>query len=59
MYERVIKGTKILAVIKIAYSRDKDQTRKTDTHNIEHSITKIIRIKVNPLKPGNMDQVHR
>ena len=33
------------AVIKRMYSRDKDQTGKTDIHNKEHKITKIIHTK--------------
>ena len=30
--ERVIKGTKVIAVIKRMQSKDKDQTLKTDIH---------------------------
>ena len=44
-YERVIKGTKILAEIKRMLSRDKDETWKTDTHNKGHKVTKIIHTK--------------
>ena len=46
-------------------SKDKKQTRKTDTQNKEHEITKIIRTKKKKpneqlgLKTGCMDQVHR
>ena len=40
--ERVIKGTKVIAVIKGMLSRDKDQTWKTDIQNKEHKKTKII-----------------
>ena len=41
----VIKGTNILAEIKRTQSSDKDKTGKTDAHNKEHKITKIIRTK--------------
>ena len=34
--QRVMKGAKIPAEIKIMYSRDKDQTWTTDKHNKEH-----------------------
>ena len=37
--ERVIKGTQVIAVIKIMWSRDKDQTWKTDIHNKKHEVT--------------------
>ena len=42
---RVIQETKIPVEIKRTYSRDKDQTWKTDKHNKEHKITKIIHTK--------------
>ena len=32
MFKRVIKGTKVIAVIKRIQSRDQDQTWKTDTY---------------------------
>ena len=38
-YQRVIKRTKVLAVIKRMSSRDKDQTWKTEIHNKEHRVT--------------------
>ena len=34
--KKVIKGTKVIAVIKRMLCRDKDQTWKTDIHNKEH-----------------------
>ena len=37
--QRVIKGTKVIAVIKRMRSRDKDQTWKTEVHNKEHRVT--------------------
>ena len=37
---RVIKGTKVIAVIKRTQSRDKDQTWKTDINNKAHKETK-------------------
>ena len=40
LFERVTKGTKILAEIKRMFFSDKDQTRRTDTHNKKHKITK-------------------
>ena len=43
--ERVIMGTKIIVIIKRMQFRDKDQTRKTDIHDKEHKVTKIIRTK--------------
>ena len=39
-YVRVIKGTKVVAVIKRKPSRDKDQALKTDIHSKEHKVTK-------------------
>ena len=44
-FERVFKWTKIRAEIKRILSKDKDKTRKTDTHNKEHAIIKITRTK--------------
>ena len=41
-FERIIKGTTVIAVIKRMQSRDTDQTWKTDTYNKEHELTKII-----------------
>ena len=40
--ELVIKETKVIAVIKRMQSRDKDDTWKTDMHNKEHRVTKIM-----------------
>ena len=34
--QRVIKGTKVIVVIKRMLSRDKDQTWRTDIYNKEH-----------------------
>ena len=42
---RVIKGTEILVKIKSMQFKDKDQTGKTDAHNKEHQIIKIINTK--------------
>ena len=44
--ERVIKGTKVILVIKRMYSRDNDRTWKTDIHYKEHTVTKIYTFKV-------------
>ena len=44
-YERVIMGTKVILVIKRMQSKDEDQTWKTDTHNKENKVTKIIHTK--------------
>ena len=44
-FERVIKRTKVIAVIKRMQSIDKDQIWKTDIHNKEHKLTKIIHTK--------------
>ena len=44
-FERVIKGTKVIAEFKRMQSRDKDQTWNTDTHSKEHKVTKIIHTK--------------
>ena len=41
-FEGVIKGTKVIAVIKRMQFRGKDQTWKTDIHYKEHKVTKII-----------------
>ena len=38
----VIKEPKVIAVIQRMQSTDKDQTWKTEIHNIEHKVTKII-----------------
>ena len=35
----IIKVTKVIAVIVRMYSRDKDQTLKTDIYNKEHKVT--------------------
>ena len=45
IFKRVIKGTKIPVEIERMESRDKDHTWKTDTHNKEYKITKIIHTK--------------
>ena len=42
---RVIKGTKVIAIIKRMQSSDKDQTWKTDIHTKEHEATKILHTK--------------
>ena len=42
---RATKGTKATAATKKSHSRDKDQKRKTDMHNKEHKVTKIIYTK--------------
>ena len=43
--QRVIKGTKFIAEIKRMSHRDKDHTWKTDKHNKERRVTKIIHTK--------------
>ena len=52
--ERIIKGTKVIAVIKTMQSSDKDQTWKIYIHNKEHKVTKTIHTKQQK-QMGNSD----